>query len=567
MDLSRNKIHMKMDQILSILNPFTFPYLMSLDLSYNNLFGGVDFQFPFLYSISLSHNNLTGPITPILKLPKTIMGIKLEFNSFTGPIPTLSASFINLKILEIGNNHLIGTLPDMPLSLVSLGLQENRLFGTIPTQWEHLSNLVTINLEGNHLCGCLPPKWNKFSLDICTLGEMHLDCNCELPVNCRHAPCDPSVKSEACGINQCKSQNQCHSPRECVPKTVVDGYYVGFECTNCSDSHKILTNYGDLECAIIYWVWLTPTLVAFVCILAVSIYLFITKYMFLQPDFSLLPFPWFWDTSRLKRTSYTKVNSNPVYYYRKLAPSLDKEFNLLESMIHNLDFEDIIITQSYAISSPNLAYSLQTALQIQRARLSSNDKNFFSQDWRNKTKFELRKSARDMFLKQCLNWSWNSDLAVEDGFILPVVHGTDEEKAWKIAQNGFASLSILDDGFYGRGMYFTTSAAYTLQYIAKVLKPTILICLIIPGNPFPVVEDPSKPGTYRGSCISTGYQSHYCRTSFLGLPYKEKDLTEKKKPYDEIVLNQESQVLPLFLLLISSKNIINIIQRRREEVS
>jgi hypothetical protein len=47
--------------------------------------------------------------------------------------------------------------------------------------------------------------------------------------------------------------------------------------------------------------------------------------------------------------------------------------------------------------------------------------------------------------------------------------------------NGFASLSIIDAGFYGAGMYFTTFAKYTLPYFVSTANPAIIISYLIPG--------------------------------------------------------------------------------------
>jgi len=76
--------------------------------------------------------------------------------------------------------------------------------------------------------------------------------------------------------------------------------------------------------------------------------------------------------------------------------------------------------------------------------------------------------------------------------ILAVAHGTDYDKALKIMVSGFASLSTLDTGYYGKGMYFTSYAIYTIPYFIPAPDPCILICFILPGNPYPVVEQPRQ---------------------------------------------------------------------------
>ena len=48
--------------------------------------------------------------------------------------------------------------------------------------------------------------------------------------------------------------------------------------------------------------------------------------------------------------------------------------------------------------------------------------------------------------------------------IIPAVHGTSMEIAWKIVQNGFSNLSILDAGYYGRGIYtLSTVIVYIIR--------------------------------------------------------------------------------------------------------
>jgi len=151
----------------------------------------------------------------------------------------------------------------------------------------------------------------------------------------------------------------------------------------------------------------------------------------------------------------------------------------------------------------------------------------------------------DKFVQKSKLWTWNTN---ENCPILPVVHGTSEGIAMKIAAGGFAALSTLDSGFYGKGMYFSTSAIYTAPYFSKYKDPAILICLTIPGNPYPVVEDYATEKSLTGKALIPGYQSHYVLVNSSGsIPSKnEKD----RKLYDELVLEQEAQVVPIFLVTL-----------------
>jgi len=169
-----------------------------------------------------------------------------------------------------------------------------------------------------------------------------------------------------------------------------------------------------------------------------------------------------------------------------------------------------------------------------------------------------------------MNWSFNEKITIQDSPIIPVVHGTDEPIAWKIATSGFASLSILDSGYYGKGIYFSTSAQYTLPYFGTKRSPVILICLAVPGNPYPVIEPPSAEINWSGKHMAGGHQSHYVVTTKKGLPFTEQDYVEKKeKVYDELVLQQDAQVVPIFLLKINPSNFLKLMKifQREEQVA
>lgn len=78
-----------------------------------------------------------------------------------------------------------------------------------------------------------------------------------------------------------------------------------------------------------------------------------------------------------------------------------------------------------------------------------------------------------------------------------VFHGCkDVETAKKICSSGFAQLASLDPGFYGQGLYFTFDLSYAVKY-AKLANsagpPCILVCDVVFGNLYPVIEDPDSP--------------------------------------------------------------------------
>lgn len=117
---------------------------------------------------------------------------------------------------------------------------------------------------------------------------------------------------------------------------------------------------------------------------------------------------------------------------------------------------------------------------------------------------------------------------------------------------GFASLNSLDPGFFGRGIYLTSNAEYALRYAGT--KPAIVIAWILPGHPYPVVEDHKSDESLLGAPLQPGCQSHYVRTDMNGYVVKKPDPTS----YDEIVLGQENLVCPVLVLEIDVSNVLRL---------
>lgn len=77
------------------------------------------------------------------------------------------------------------------------------------------------------------------------------------------------------------------------------------------------------------------------------------------------------------------------------------------------------------------------------------------------------------------------------------------EIAEKIFKGGFAALSTLDEGFYGRGIYFSHNFEYSAMYGINFGTETfcVMTCAVVYGNPYPVIEKPVKM-TVDSSAIS-----------------------------------------------------------------
>jgi len=100
---------------------------------------------------------------------------------------------------------------------------------------------------------------------------------------------------------------------------------------------------------------------------------------------------------------------------------------------------------------------------------------------------------------------------------------------------------------------------YTTPYFATKKNPVILLCLVIYGNPYPVVEKIFSSENFRGKPLVTGFQSHYVVVHKAGDPVSVGDYETGIKTYDELVIEQESQIVPIFLLKVRLQNMSELI--------
>lgn len=89
-----------------------------------------------------------------------------------------------------------------------------------------------------------------------------------------------------------------------------------------------------------------------------------------------------------------------------------------------------------------------------------------------------------------------------------------------------------------------------------------MLCLCIPGNPHPIVEDREEPKSHLGMPIQTGYQSNYVLTRRDGTPCTFKG----GEVFDELVLDQEAQVVPIVIIELDPDKLTNIARDFQREI-
>lgn len=148
-----------------------------------------------------------------------------------------------------------------------------------------------------------------------------------------------------------------------------------------------------------------------------------------------------------------------------------------------------------------------------------------------------------------------------------MVQGTSENAAYRIIKNGFGTVASLNDGWYGKGMYFTSVMKYASHY-ARFSSSNgckiFLMSLVIPGNVYPATEnafvpDSKSPTGYsdnpfglKGKAPKTGYQSHYVLVNNFHPVSKVNNMDG-----DEMGVFEGWQTLPLFLVYTSEFGKIN----------
>jgi len=225
----------------------------------------------------------------------------------------------------------------------------------------------------------------------------------------------------------------------------------------------------------------------------------------------------------------------------------------------------IDIDQAFAVYTPHQLINFANKWASTMTQVKNNPKLFINKQWQENGE-EIRIWVHTQYTKKVSLFNWNDNLEVP---IIPALHGTDETVAYSIITTSFVALAKGDAGYYGKGLYFTTSAEYALPYYATKPSPTVLICFLITGNSYPVIEHPRGQKNLMGSALMPNFHSHYVLCRIDGNPVPRIMDNTEEPYYDEIVIEQESAVVPYYLLKISKSNLLPLamdIQKRQEQL-
>jgi len=259
---------------------------------------------------------------------------------------------------------------------------------------------------------------------------------------------------------------------------------------------------------------------------------------------SLLPDDLVWQcrnaVDKKSRGGWDYAGNEDIGYLTKEFPPNSEEYNKVVQLFNQLGGESLPIKSIHGVYNPLLVTEFSTNRKLMEEKVKSEP---WTTSWKEDDVNGLRAKVHTEYLRKANNCSWNKDLNVP---VLPVVHGTGYSIAKAISKTGFAALSSLDSGYFGKGIYFTSSAKYALPYAALKEDPAIIISYVAPGNVYPTCEQHKGPESLAGKPLRTpGYNSHYVLTKKDGFALAN---PSENPFYDEIVVAEEAQVAPAFII-------------------
>eukprot|EP01126_Amoeba_proteus_P032796 TRINITY_DN3202_c0_g1_i12.p1 TRINITY_DN3202_c0_g1~~TRINITY_DN3202_c0_g1_i12.p1 ORF type:complete len:1533 (-),score=260.60 TRINITY_DN3202_c0_g1_i12:146-4744(-) len=259
-----------------------------------------------------------------------------------------------------------------------------------------------------------------------------------------------------------------------------------------------------------------------------------------------------YDQYSTEKNKWEPILENAPAVRKQLQPDSEDILKFEELFCNHLHGSKMLNTGGietvWAVNSPPIVTSFSNYKVLMESRLRTSRELFASTSWVLIDEDGLKSFVFRKFEEYVNSLPWCKGETVP---IIPTVHGCDLNVAWKICNNGFVALSLLDKGYYGKGIYFTTYALYASPYFRERHNPSILISYVVPGNIFPVTEHQTSPESLVGTAIKSGYNSHYVLTQKNGTPLKKRTT----RFYDELVIGQEAQICPAYVVKLKSATI------------
>jgi len=143
--------------------------------------------------------------------------------------------------------------------------------------------------------------------------------------------------------------------------------------------------------------------------------------------------------------------------------------------------------------------------------------------------------------------------------IIRAWHGTTLDVARSILNVGFASLAILDGGWFGNGIYFSTYPEYAFRYCMNKNDPCLVMCYLLLVNPYPIIYDDAKSANHLVFWNKGNYKNYGCNYVPV-VQYDDVDFRPPKEGmqanYDEVVIFQENHILAHAVIALKKRDSI-----------
>eukprot|EP01127_Copromyxa_protea_P019011 TRINITY_DN6093_c0_g2_i1.p1 TRINITY_DN6093_c0_g2~~TRINITY_DN6093_c0_g2_i1.p1 ORF type:complete len:377 (-),score=54.01 TRINITY_DN6093_c0_g2_i1:62-1192(-) len=272
-------------------------------------------------------------------------------------------------------------------------------------------------------------------------------------------------------------------------------------------------------------------------------------------NLSHLPQPvrWQYEQYYIASSSGWVQDKSKKFFKKKLA-SNSEEYERMKEFFYGLlgASSKIKISEAYAIFNPMIVTNFANYHNTITQRMTDLPTIFAKQDWRLRNDYEAKELAYGKYLERCKTTGWNDSLKVP---ILLTCHVTDFNIAMAISATGFSFLSSVDAGWYGSGVYFTSYATYACMYFTNRVDPALLISFVTLGNTYPVTESHTGSTSLAGNASVPGYNAHYVNVCADGTVPDWKRPDSCSDLFDEIVVSQEPQIAPVYLIRLRNKNL------------
>ncbi|CAF3857980.1 unnamed protein product [Rotaria sp. Silwood1] len=244
--------------------------------------------------------------------------------------------------------------------------------------------------------------------------------------------------------------------------------------------------------------------------------------------------------------------SKVMQYIDKLSKKLRKDYQVISGIHVELDNFDKVLNDEILIPDDiDLFYELNERPTV----LDSDQWKFFEEKSRQikicisdsfkNCEVEYVISSMAMVYNEKLQNDFNeysSKLSVKDERIL--WHGVKSKGDFDgIFEENFRFTGTTDSGYFGRGIYLTSSPKYATQYAYTGTTIRYILCSVVSLGKMLHITNMD----YYGKNLHPGYDSHYVKVD-TSAKRNQPIANNNEKYYEEFVIKNNKQILPMYIV-------------------